>query len=446
MPNRIEITENHPLAKGDSGLSLYVVGSFIEEDEESLRLYVRNFFLKNQLQDPESDFIKKIAEISGKTDISIIVNADLFKEREIAETTGRPKQQIFPDGMAPSPQYTSAPPLISKCNESAYKAVEQFLENNAKGFLFVTGSVGTGKSHLLHYMAAEARKRKRLFYLNNLSGFIDQLKLYFSRKDRFVEIYNDCDFFIIDEFQGLNKPYNEGYFAPIFEILNNLMLNARSIIISSDKPMNWYTLLPDRLLSRMKSGYQVEISMPDIGMKEQFIQRYEEANGYRFPQEIRVMLLQFQDLRSLHGAMLFSTPGLPGAIKELDALILRIKSLNASSSNLGDNYEKALMLLMEYFGVETLNSSADRKSKDKKKQYTPRNQGRCRAVLYYLFRDITPEHLLVKHFQMDRRRKTDTYEYGKKNFDAIQDENLRNVLRRLTEVHQQETMLFSNLT
>ena len=46
MPNRIEITENHPLAKGDSGLSLYVVGSFIEEDEESLRLYVRNFFLK----------------------------------------------------------------------------------------------------------------------------------------------------------------------------------------------------------------------------------------------------------------------------------------------------------------------------------------------------------------------------------------------------------------
>jgi|GEM_PF-5237101 len=414
------IDPQHPLCK-DEDLKMALLGVFIKKASDGgFEIHVKT---EKQYDYVTSQRAFIMNALSAKN-LSIFTNPALYAEHTEESQRKKKPVQKFPRGIAPSPEFTATKTLVSDSNKDAYNAIHKYLNKTLHGVLWLYGDSGCGKTHLLHYTANEAQRRSNLFYLNTVSGLMDQLKIHFTQKDLFSELYNDCDFFILDEGQLLNRSAAGSFTDAIFTIFNNLLLNQKTIIISSEHDISWHQYLPDRLLTRFKSGLMLEIQMPDAQMKTQFIRAYEESQGFTFPEIVMNELLQCPDLRTLKGCMLLATPGNQSVDKPIGGLLMALRRLKGAPVN--TSYEKIYKILEDYYGVAAL--SQEKTAAGKR---VPRPVANFRAVMYYLFRNSIPDLTLRTRLNIDSSHKNRTYEFGKKYFDDIREPVIKDEIRRL---------------
>lgn len=131
--------------------------------------------------------------------------------------------------------------------------------------LFIYGSSGLGKTHLLHSIAREILARNPNFPLVYITAqqfaeeFVNALQA--NRVDHFRRQQRGVSLWLVDDIQfiaGKDKTSEE-----IFHTFNYLQGLGKQIVLSSDRPPRDLYLMDERLRSRFESGLVADIQMPD---------------------------------------------------------------------------------------------------------------------------------------------------------------------------------------
>lgn len=157
--------------------------------------------------------------------------------------------------------------VIGPFNELAHAAASAVLKKPGIMYnpLFIYGSTGFGKTHLIQAIGNGIKKQnpgKKIHYVSAEKFSIDYVNSLGNNKVAEVkERYRKYDMLIMDDIQilvGKEKTQEE-----LFHLYNALYENNKQIIFSSDRHPNYINGLEDRLKSRFGSGMIVEITMPE---------------------------------------------------------------------------------------------------------------------------------------------------------------------------------------
>jgi len=132
--------------------------------------------------------------------------------------------------------------------------------------LFLYGGVGLGKTHLMHAVGHEVRRRypaKRVLYLT-AEQFMNEViaSIQNARQSELRMKYRTVDVLLIDDIQFLaGKDRTKEEFFHTFNALHEI---NKQIVISSDRPPKEIPTLEDRLRSRFEQGLLADIQPPDF--------------------------------------------------------------------------------------------------------------------------------------------------------------------------------------
>jgi chromosomal replication initiator protein len=128
--------------------------------------------------------------------------------------------------------------MVGRANELAHKAALQLAtaaEPVAYNPLYLHGSVGLGKSHLLHAIAHAGRAAgRRVVYLTAerfMYGFVQALKS--QSAIAFKDKLRGIDILLIDDLQFLQGKHMQAEFG---HTLNALLDGSRQVVVAADRP------------------------------------------------------------------------------------------------------------------------------------------------------------------------------------------------------------------
>ncbi len=212
-------------------------------------------------------------------------------------------------GPALHPDYTFDNFVVGPSNRLAHAsciAVSQSLGNTYNP-LFLYGNSGLGKTHLLHAICHEARKRCPGLVIELLS-----CEDFVNRFIRAIEQGNVTSFhsqfrtvgaLIIDDIQFLRE--REQSQEEFFHTFNALYNNGRQIILTADSPPTEIPSLEDRLISRFNWGLVARIDPPSYETRIAIVQKKAHLRDLPIGEEIAEYIArQVQaNIRELEGAL-----------------------------------------------------------------------------------------------------------------------------------------------
>ncbi len=183
------------------------------------------------------------------------------------------------EGSPLDPRYTFDNYIVGPANRMAHAAAIQVAETvfaDERGFnpLFLHSAVGLGKSHLLHAIAWEVKRRTptaQVLYLTAerfLFTFVEALKAQdaMAFKDRFRQI----DILLIDDLEFMQGEKTEQEFE---HIVNALLDGGRQVVVASARPPAQIERLNERMRSRLSRGLVTEISPLDSDLRMKILER-----------------------------------------------------------------------------------------------------------------------------------------------------------------------------
>jgi chromosomal replication initiator protein len=210
------------------------------------------------------------------------------------------------------PRYTFENFVVGKPNEFAHAAARRVAESELVPFnpLFLYGGVGLGKTHLMHAIAWQIRKRKakrKVLYLSAeqfMYRFIRALR--FKDTMAFKEQFRSVDVLMIDDIQFIcgNKDSTQEEF---FHTFNALVDQNRQIVISADKSPSDLEGMEERLRSRLGWGLVADIHPTTYELRLGILQA--KAETARLGQKVPPKVMEFlahkitSNVRELEGAL-----------------------------------------------------------------------------------------------------------------------------------------------
>lgn len=296
-------------------------------------------------------------------------------------------------------KYTFDSFIVGDSNKFAYMAAVSVAENPGKTYnpLFIYGSSGLGKTHLMHAIGNYIieNSNKKVLYVTSeqfISDFLninkrDESGTNFSYIDSFKNKYRGVDVLIIDDIQflgGATQTQQE-----FFNTFNNLYDDNKQIIISSDRSPDDLKKLEDRLRTRFNWGLSVNIYPPDYEMRIQILRK--KIISQNMESTINDDVIAYianncdSDVRQLEGALtrviayatMFNTSEI-----NLGLAIDALKDYLSKSSFIKNNIQKIQQVVADYYNI----SVEDLKSKKRKASITFPRQ-----VAIYLCRTTTDE-------------------------------------------------------
>lgn len=291
-------------------------------DEDELVIGVKNIFTKQQL---ETKFDGQIREILAKNQVTprsitykihsekkknsdrrstILEDVEKIKSQKMSSLQSRDVEAGF------NPKYTLDSFVVGSNNDLAYTVAQAIVEKPGERYnpMFIYGSVGLGKTHLIQAIGNEIQKRRSdlNIHYTTTEAFIGKFMSYLrskSKRDNFSDRYKDIDVLILDDIQFIaGKETTEEAF---FHIFNFLHQNNKQIIISSDKPPKRIPSLTDRLRSRLEWGMAIDIHMPDFETRCSILQSKATQAGFELENEtIEFIASNIKtNVRELEGAL-----------------------------------------------------------------------------------------------------------------------------------------------
>lgn len=190
---------------------------------------------------------------------------DLFVEPSVS----RAVESQYGGSLTPlSDRYTFDFFVIGKSNELAAAAAHAVAQSPGRVYnpLFLYGSTGVGKTHLMQAVAHETLERNprtRVTYVGT-EQFMNEL--IGSMRDRtghaFRQRYRETDLLLIDDVHFLKG--KEATQEEFFHTFNALYEAGRQIVLTSDRPPSEIAGLEARLVSRFQWGMVADIELPDF--------------------------------------------------------------------------------------------------------------------------------------------------------------------------------------
>ena len=286
-------------------------------------------------------------------------------------------------------KYTFENYVVGPNNSFAYAASLAVAEQPSDVYnpLFIYGSVGLGKTHLMNaignYIMAEDPMKNVLFttsesFTNELIDAIVQKKGTAELRSRMRSV----DVLIVDDIQFLAKTKSTQ--EEFFHTFNDLHSNGKQIIISSDRPPKDIPTIEDRLRTRFEWGLIVDISKPDYETRVAILRKKADDDGIDIPLEVIEYIAERveSNIRELEGALtrLKAECDLMGNPITLEAARNSLSLLMKSSEGRRITPELIISTVAEHYGV----TSEDMLSKKRSREIALPRQ-----IAMYLCRDMT---------------------------------------------------------
>ncbi len=293
---------------------------------DSLTVAVPNSFFKKCLQENYQDLIETTLEslMHKKTLVDFRVTEEPAENNSARENNGNgatEKPGITTDKndlrgrvtqSALNPKYAFSNFVVGSSNQFAHAAAMAVANNPAMAYnpLFIYGSVGLGKTHLLHAIGQQILENDpeaRVRYLSAESFTVDLIEsLKQDQMPSFRKRYRPLDVLLIDDIQflaGKDRTQEEFFYT-----FNTLYESHKQIVISCDSYPKDIQNIEERLRSRFESGLVADINNPDVETKVAILYRKAELHKKTIPNDVA----------------LFVASNIKSNIRELEGLLLRI--------------------------------------------------------------------------------------------------------------------------
>ena len=207
------------------------------------------------------------------------------------------------------PRFTFDNFVVGKPNELAHAAARRVAEASAVTFnpLFLYGGVGLGKTHLMHAIAHEIKRRqpsRRVIYLSAekfMYQFIRALR--FKDTMAFKQLFRSVDVLMIDDVQFISG--KDSTQEEFFHTFNALVDQNRQVIVSADKSPSDLEGLEERLRSRLGWGLVADLHPTNYELRLGILGTKADAMGARIPTKVLEFLAHkiTSNVRELEGAL-----------------------------------------------------------------------------------------------------------------------------------------------
>jgi len=238
----------------------------------------------------------------------------------LAAKSAKPAVRAEDDDMGGSPidpRFTFDSYVVGKPNELAHAAARRVAEGGAVSFnpLFLYGGVGLGKTHLMHAIAHELRRRRPELNVLYLSAEQFMYRFITALRDKrmmdFKQMFRSVDVLMVDDVQFIaGKDSTQEEF---FHTFNALIEGQKQIIISADRSPGEIKGLEDRIKSRLQCGLVVDLHPTDYELRLGILQT--KAEMYRG---------QYPDLKISEGVLPFLAHRISTNVRVLEGALTRL--------------------------------------------------------------------------------------------------------------------------
>jgi chromosomal replication initiator protein len=230
-----------------------------------------------------------------------------FCPRKIETASALPA--ALPSGVRLHPDYSFDNFVVGPCNRLAHASCVAVSQNPGAVYnpLFLYGSVGLGKTHLLHAICHDGLRNKPDLSVQFLScevfvnGFISAIEK--GQLADFQNLYRSVDMLIIDDVQFLRA--REQSQEEFFHTFNALYNNRRQIILTADSAPADLQSLEERLISRFKWGLVARLDSPTYETRIAIVKKKASLRGLDLPDGVAELIAEHvkSNIRELEGAL-----------------------------------------------------------------------------------------------------------------------------------------------
>ena len=253
----------------------------VADDKMSLRLQVPNTYIKERILTRYMSLVRDALDEVGASDRELHVDVQSSATLDAAErATPAPTlpTQLNPTVATPettvsksrtgkgtavglNPRYTFETFVKGTSNQFALAAAQRVAETPGRSYnpLFIYGSAGLGKTHLLHaigYYVHQNYAHYEVRYVSTetfLNEYVDGIRS--NTIAAFKRRYREVDVLLIDDIQFMEG--KEGLQEEFFHTFNSLHGANKQIVISSDRMPDAIPTLEDRLRGRFRWGLKI---------------------------------------------------------------------------------------------------------------------------------------------------------------------------------------------
>ena len=249
---------------------------------------------------------------SANTEINdyILMVAD-SREDYLAQLDEDAREIIDTHSAPINPKFTFDSFVVGSSNEFIYAAAKAVAENPGDAYnpLFIYGGTGLGKTHILMAIANYIKLHNpslNVLYAT-CEQFTNQMVESISRGKGsgadFRKKYRNVDVLLIDDVQFLaRKQATQNEF---FHTFNELVMQNKQVVLTSDRPPREIEVLEDRLRTRFEGGLLADVQSPDVETKIAILKR--KAEEQKCVVDIKVLAYIAEkddgDIRTLIGKL-----------------------------------------------------------------------------------------------------------------------------------------------
>ena len=284
----------------------------ISLDERLLMVGVPDSFTKGGIERRYRTLLEKLASaICGREiHIDLRVTTGTLNELDPPKLANEEVVRIQPRDTLPlNPDYTFSRFVRGKNNHLAYAASMAVAEAPGKAYnpLFIYGSVGLGKTHLLQAIGTfviSSGLPKMVVYTTSERFAIELINsIRTNTTASFREKYRRIDLLLIDDVHFLQG--KEATQEELFHTFNELYGSEKQIVLSSDRPPEHLSGLQERLVSRFRWGLVADIQPPDLETRIAILREKANNRGLKVDDNIIELIASriSSNVRALEGAL-----------------------------------------------------------------------------------------------------------------------------------------------
>ncbi len=218
-------------------------------------------------------------------------------------------EQKLSTGPVLHPDYTFDNFVVGPSNRFAHASCVAVSQSPGDTYnpLFVYGGTGLGKTHLLHAVCHEVKRKSHSAVLQLLSceAFVNSFIQAIEQGDLagFQKRFRTVDTLIIDDIQFLRE--REHSQEEFFHTFNALYSNGKQIILSADCAPGEIPSLEERLVSRFNWGLVARIDQPTYETRIAIAQKKAHLRGFSISDEVAGYIARkvHANIRELEGAL-----------------------------------------------------------------------------------------------------------------------------------------------
>jgi len=302
--------------------------------------------------------------------------------------TGTDKTQMF---TAKNIDNTFETFVVGNSNKFAHAASKAVAETPGRAYnpLFIYGSSGLGKTHLLSAINHEIRKNfpdVDIIYTRG-ETFTNELISYLqNKKDTsvFHNKYRGTDVLLVDDIQFIEgKDSTQEEFFHTFETLTSL---GKQVVITSDRPPKNMPLLDERLRTRFEKGLIADVQPPDLETRIAIINRKAQFLNLKIPEDITLYIAERlkTNIRQLEGAV-----SKIQAYVAIDNAPMNIKTAQLAIKDIYNDSQQSTPVLIKKIIDEVVRISEGTSAEDIRSKKKDAATSRARQLAIYIAREVT---------------------------------------------------------